>query len=96
MNWKVRIRNPLFWIHVGGALLLTALTYNSMEPTRLTSWALVWEVICGVATNPYLLFLCAWSIWSAVNDPTTAGASDSAQAMTYQTPKKSGPPTDPV
>jgi len=93
INWKVRTRNPIFWAQVLGALLLTAMAYNSMEPTTLTSWALLGEVLWGVLTNPYLLFLCVLSMWNAVNDPTTAGARDSTQALTYHEPKKSKPST---
>lgn len=29
------------------------------------------------------------SVWNAINDPTTEGDSDSKQALTYNTPKKS-------
>ena len=90
INWKVRSRNPLWWAHVLGTFLLTALAYNQMEATQLTNWRALWDVLLGIGRNPYLLVLCAWSVWSAINDPTVAGAGDSAQALSYQLPKKDG------
>lgn len=89
INWKVRIKNPVWWVQLAGTILLTALAYNQMEPTSLTSWAAVWEIVKGIAMNPYLLGLCAWSVWNSINDPTVAGVSDSTQALGYETPKKS-------
>lgn len=87
MNILVRLKNPVFWVQIGGSILLTALTYNSMQPQDLTSWAGVGNLIVGVFTNPYLLGLCVWNAWSAINDPTTKGLGDSENALTYTEPK---------
>lgn len=88
MNLKVRIKNPIFWIQVLGAFLLTALGYNMMEPQDLTTWGGLFNVIKGVFMNPYLLGLCVWNAWSASNDPTTKGLSDSYEALGYTKPKE--------
>lgn len=88
INWMVRLKNPVWWAQIGGTLLLTALAYNQLEPTSLTSWPALWGVLVGIAKNPYMLALCAVSVWNAVNDPTVAGISDSEQAMGYAAPKK--------
>lgn len=87
INWQVRFKNPVFWLQIVVAIGLTALTYNSMQPQDLTTWAGVGNLIVGIVTNPYLLGLCAWNAWSAINDPTTKGAGDSTNAMTYTEPK---------
>lgn len=88
INWKVRFKNPVFWVQILVSIVLTALSYNSMQPADLTSWSGFFELVKGIVTNPYLLALCAWNVWSAVNDPTTAGVTDSAEALTYAEPKK--------
>ena len=88
VNWLVRIKNPIFWVQVIVTIILTALTYNSLQPTDLTSWAGVGQLLLGIVTNPYLLISCLWAVWNAVNDPTTAGVTDSQQALTYAVPKK--------
>ena len=87
INWKVRLKNPIFWVQVGGGVILTALTYNSMQPQDLTTWTGLGNLLKGVCTNPYLLALCAYNTWSAVNDPTTAGVKDSTNALSYTVPK---------
>lgn len=86
-NLTVRLKNPLFWVQVGGAALLAALSYNQMQPADLTTWEGVGALIIGTVSNPYLLFTVLWAAWCAANDPTTAGAADSTEALTYELPK---------
>lgn len=86
INWKVRIKNPMFWVQVGAAVFATALAYNSMQPSDLTTWEGVGNLVVGIVTNPFLLGSCAISVFNAINDPTTAGISDSAKAQSYKHP----------
>lgn len=88
LNLKVRLKNPVFWVQIGSAIVLTALTYNAMQPCDLTTWQGLGQLLLGTVKNPYLLGMCAVSVWSAINDPTTAGMGDSTQAMKYTEPKK--------
>ncbi len=88
MNLKVRIKNPVFWVQMLGIIFGTALTYAGITADNLTTWPSLWQVITGVVSNPYCLGLICWNLWSALNDPTTSGLSDSARAMTYDKPSK--------
>ncbi len=88
MNLKVRIRNPVFWVQMLLCAFATATAYAGLTAADLTTWAGVWQVIAGAASNPYCLFLIASNLWAALNDPTTSGFSDSARAMTYNKPLK--------
>ena len=87
INWKVRMKNPLFWVEVGLAVISTALVYNSLEPQDLTSWNGLCDLLVGIVSNPYLLFMCGVSVFNAVNDPTTKGLKDSNNAINYSEPK---------
>lgn len=87
INWKTRLKNPVFWVQLAGAFILTALSYNMMKPQDLTTWEGLFNIIKGVFMNPYLLALCVWNMWSATNDPNTKGLVDSDNAMTYSEPK---------
>lgn len=88
MNLKVRFRNPVFIVQLILAILTPILAYAGLTLQDLTTWGALGNLLMGALSNPYVLGLIAVSVWNALNDPTTAGITDSAQAMTYQTPKK--------
>lgn len=88
INWKVRLRNPLFIANVLMSILMPILAYSSLTVQDLTSWAKLGELLLGAISNPYVLGTIAVSVWNAINDPTTAGVKDSTQALTYERPKE--------
>lgn len=82
INWKVRIKNKNFWFTIIPALLLliqgiAALFGFTINLNDVSGKLLV--IVDGV--------FVVLSILGIVNDPTTAGISDSSQAMTYNEPK---------
>ena len=83
INWKVRFANKDFWMTFIPAMLLLITVVAEVFGFKLDLGDLgnkLLEVVKAV----FLLL----SILGIVNDPTTAGTSDSAQAMTYQKPKE--------
>ena len=86
MNWKVRIKNPVFWVQVLIGALATVLAYSGLTAESMTTWAGLWSVITGAFSNPYCLFLVASNVWNALNDPTTSGLTDSDRAKSYNVP----------
>ena len=86
MNLKVRIKNPVFWVQIILGAFATALAYAGLTAADMTTWAGVWEIIKGTVSNPFGLFLVACNVWSALNDPTTSGVTDSDRAKTYTAP----------
>ena len=86
MNWKVRIKNPVFWVQVLTGALATVLAYSGLTAADMTTWAGLWGVITGAFSNPYCLFLVASNVWNALNDPTTSGLTDSDRAKSYNVP----------
>lgn len=87
INWKVRFKNPLFIGQLIMAIILPILAYGGLTVQDLTTWEALWQMLKEAILNPYVLGLVAISVWNAVNDPTTAGVSDSEKAMTYTVPK---------
>lgn len=85
INWKVRIRNKNFWLALIPALLL-------LVQVVATPFGYKWNF--GVLNQQLAAIINAvfalLSILGVVNDPTTAGSSDSAQALTYEEPRKEG------
>lgn len=88
MNLKVRFKNPIFWVQITLAVLTPILAYAGLTAEDLTTWPALGNLLLGAISNPYVLGLVAVSVWNALNDPTTAGVTDSAQALTYTEPKK--------
>ncbi len=87
MNFKVRFKNPIFIAQLILAILTPILAYAGLTLQDLTSWTKLGQLLINALSNPYVLGLIAVSVWNALNDPTTAGITDSKQAMTYQIPK---------
>lgn len=87
INWKVRFRNPHFVAQIILAVLLPIITFMGLTVQDLTTWSTLGGVLFEGVRNPYVLGLVSVSVYSAVNDPTTKGLSDSKQALTYQKPR---------
>ena len=82
INWKVRTRNRNFWLAAIPAALL-------LVQAVLACFGITWDYtqvsqeLLGVVNALFALL----AILGIVADPTTAGIGDSAQALTYSTPK---------
>lgn len=88
INWTVRIKNPVFWVNMAAAVLLPILAHLGMNWEDMTTWAALGNALLSAIQNPVIVVAVAASVWNAINDPTTAGLSDSKQAMTYAEPKQ--------
>lgn len=86
VNIPVRMKNPWFWV----GIVSVAITAIGVDPTTFTSWAAVFEGIKAVAQNPVQLVTMILAVLSVFIDPTTAGVTDSENALTYTAPKKKG------
>ena len=84
MNIPVRFKNPWFWLGLIG-LFFTAI---GVSPETLTSWAALKQALVDFIGNPFLIGTAAIALLGQFIDPTTAGVSDSKQAMTYRSPRK--------
>lgn len=87
INWKIRFKNPVFIAQFVMAIFAPILAYAGLTPQDLTSWVALGQIILDAILNPYVLGLVLVSVWNAVNDPTTAGVTDSKLALTYDTVK---------
>jgi phi LC3 family holin len=87
INLKVRFKNPVFIAQLFLSVLTPILAYAGLTVADLTTWSALGQVLIDAIMNPYVLGLVVVSVWNALNDPTTKGLSDSAQAMTYDAPK---------
>ena len=83
INWKVRVLNKTFWLTLVPALALLLQTFLAVFNIRLE---------LGETIDKLLVFINAlfgvFIIVGIVNDPTTAGFSDSEIALTYTEPNE--------
>ena len=74
INWKLRLQNKVTLVALLGAVFLMAQQFGLEIPKNMQD---------GVNTFVYILVLRG-----VVNDPTTAGISDSNRALDYHEPSE--------
>lgn len=88
INWKVRFKNPIFVAQLVLAIFTPILAYAGLTAEDMTTWSALGNLLLSAVSNPYVLCLVVISVWNCVTDPTTAGATDSEKALTYEEPVK--------
>jgi phi LC3 family holin len=88
INWKVRLKNPVFWAQVIFSIVTPVLTGLGLQWQDMTTWVAFGQALYQAVLNPVIVVAVIVSLWGIINDPTTKGLSDSSQALTYETPKK--------
>ena len=89
INWKVRFSNPNFWLAFFPALFL--LIQVCAAPFGYDwDFAVLNQQMAAIVNAAFGLL----AFLGVFTDPTTAGVSDSARAMTYTTPNKEAPDRD--
>lgn len=81
INWKVRLRNPVFWATAIPAFI--TFIYSLLSALEITPKIEQETILKVFATICSML-----SIFGVVTDPTTQGMSDSERAMSYLFPWK--------
>lgn len=83
INWVVRIKNKNFWLAMIPAVLLLVQTVAALFGFALNLGD-IGDKLLAVVNAVFGVLV----ILGVVNDPTTAGISDSKQARTYSSPKE--------
>lgn len=81
INWKVRMKSGSWWLGIISAVVTAVFAVLQLCNVELPVTA---EQVLQAAT----LVLMIPAAIGITTDPTTKGVSDSAQAMTYNTPKQ--------
>ena len=87
INWKVRLKNPVFWAQIAVAILLPILACVGLSWEDMTTWGAIGQVLLDAVKNPVVIVSVLVSVFNTLTDPTTKGLSDSKQALTYTQPK---------
>ena len=82
INWTVRLKNKTFWLALVPAVLLLI-----QVVAAVFGYELHIEAIGDKLTAVINALFAVLAILGVVTDPTTAGVSDSKQAMEYEKPR---------
>ena len=83
INWKVRIKNKLFWLALIPAVLVLIRSVAAVAGYDV-DLSVIGDKLSAVVEAVFGLLI----VLGIVVDPTTQGVSDSDQAMTYDKPKQ--------
>lgn len=83
INWTVRLKNKAFWLAIVPAAILLIQVVAAMFGYALDLGEIGDKLLAVI--NAVFSVL---TILGVVTDPTTAGLSDSTQAMTYKQPRE--------
>lgn len=83
INWKVRIKNRLFWVTIIPAVIVLIQLIADLFGFSLDLGE-IGNKLLGIVDAVFIIL----GILGVVVDPTTKGVEDSAQAMTYEYPKE--------
>ena len=81
INWKVRIRNKVFWMEMIPAMALVV-----QAVAALFGWKLDLNDVTGKVLAVVDAVFALLAILGIVVDPTTEGLGDSQRAMSYEEP----------
>ena len=80
INWKVRIKQPAFWIAtipVVIAFVYSVLSFAGVTPS----------ITQDTVQNLFIALVAVLAQFGIIVDPTTKGVSDSERAMNYDEPQ---------
>lgn len=84
INWRVRVRNKLFWV-----ALIPAVLVFVQSVLQIVGIDFDYTVLSMRLTGIVEALFVVLAILGIVADPTTEGVGDSKQALTYDEPKRS-------
>lgn len=86
-NFKVRAKNPLFWIANIVAVLVYIGGYLGIKGTDVTSWDKLFSIVGDVVANPYLIVMIIVTFVTTAISYTDKGFKDTGIVQTYTKPR---------
>ena len=87
INWKVRVRNPQFWLSVVLSFIVPPLAYAGIEFNEVTTWGKFFSVLGSGFANTYVVAMIIVSLYNSIVDKTTRGFGDTKIAKQYLRPR---------
>ena len=71
-NLKNRLKNPYFWLGLGGVVFSAA----GVDFNTLTSWSLLGQAFLNILANPVAVVAVVAALIGVIVDPSTKGLKD--------------------
>lgn len=84
INWKIRVKNKMFWLSVVPAVLLLVQSLAAPFGYKF-DFGVLNQQLADIINAAFVVL----AILGVVVDPTTTGVADSTQALSYEQPKGS-------
>ncbi len=81
INWKLRLKNPTFWVFILSLLATNFAGVLNIELQNLTSWGAVSDLFLKVFSNPSILIPTLVTTYLGAVDFTTKGLGDTVETM---------------
>ncbi len=87
INWKLRFKNPAFWIFILTIVFTNFATGLNIELHDLTTWTAVWNLIYRSLLTPSVLIPTLLSVYLGAVDYTTKGIGDCDTMLKLKNPQ---------
>ncbi len=79
IDWKSRIKNPIFWFNNVAVFFSSVLAYYGLSGGDLTTWNGVFELVKDTFSNPFLLVTSMVGVWNNIIDTSSYGVGDNSK-----------------
>lgn len=88
INWKLRLKNPQFWIAIGVVFFANLFAMSGVSFEEVNSWGQLGVMVLDALKNPYTFITLGAFIYATVIDFTTPKISDSPLVLNKKNLKK--------
>ena len=93
-NFKVRAKNPVFWISNIIAVLVYIGGYLGVKGEDVTSWGKLFDILGDIVSNPYLIVMIIVTLITTAISYTDKGIRDTGIVQTYTKPRDDKNPSE--
>ena len=86
-NFKVRAKNPLFWVANIVAVLTYVGGYLGVKGTDITSWDKLFSIVGDIVANPYLIVMIIVTLVTTAISYTDKGIRDTGFVKQLEKPR---------
>lgn len=91
-NFKVRAKNPLFWVANIVAVLVYIGGYLGVKGEDVTSWSKLFDILGDIVSNPYLIVMIIVTLITTAISYTDKGIRDTGFVNSLEKPRNDRDP----